>query len=75
MEARLLAHGYFGQPPPKSLDRDEFAWLAAALVDAAPADGAATLTRCTAAAGSSAWNGQDNPSAEPATANNASVPT
>ena len=48
MLARLLAHPFFGQPPPKSLDRDEFGWR---LVEAlGPADGAATLTAFTAAA-------------------------
>ncbi|HZS84546.1 MAG TPA: anhydro-N-acetylmuramic acid kinase [Stellaceae bacterium] len=50
-EARLaafLAHPYFDRPPPKSLDRDDFA---ASLADGlSPADGAATLTAMTAAA-------------------------
>lgn len=47
--ARLLADPYFQRPPPKSLDRDHFAALAAAAVaDLAPADGAATLARFTA---------------------------
>lgn len=47
--ARLLADPYFQRPPPKSLDRDHFAALAASAVAAlAPADGAATLARFTA---------------------------
>ena len=45
--AAMLAHSYFDQPPPKSLDRADFT------IDAArglsPADGAATLTAFTAA--------------------------
>ena len=46
--ARLLAHPFFGRPPPKSLDRDEFGWR---LVETlGPADGAATLTAFAAAA-------------------------
>jgi anhydro-N-acetylmuramic acid kinase len=49
---RLLSHPYFGKPPPKSLDRLDFA---AALADSglenlSPADGAATLVAFTAAA-------------------------
>ncbi|MEM9437292.1 MAG: anhydro-N-acetylmuramic acid kinase [Pseudomonadota bacterium] len=43
---RLLAHGYFAQMPPKSLDRDAFAIDVGHLSDA---DGAATLTACVAA--------------------------
>lgn len=47
--ARLLADPYFRRPPPKSLDRDHFAALAASAVAAlAPADGAATLAQFTA---------------------------
>jgi anhydro-N-acetylmuramic acid kinase len=46
--AHFRAHPYFIQMPPKSLDRDDFAsYVPAGL---APADGAATLTRATAAA-------------------------
>ena len=42
-----LRHSYFGQPPPKSLDRNAFALE---LIDQLPvADGAATLTAFTAA--------------------------
>ncbi len=44
---RLLGHPYFDRPPPKSLDRGAFAGLADGL---SAADGAATLTACTAAA-------------------------
>jgi anhydro-N-acetylmuramic acid kinase len=46
MEA--LAHPFFALPPPKSLDRNDFASLR--LRAMAPADGAATLTAFTAAA-------------------------
>jgi anhydro-N-acetylmuramic acid kinase len=52
----LLAHPYFAAPPPKSLDRDDFAAHARALLRPesgprlSPADGAATLTAFTAAA-------------------------
>jgi anhydro-N-acetylmuramic acid kinase len=46
--ARGLQQPFFALPPPKSLDRNDFAGLA--LGDAAPADGAATLTAFTAAA-------------------------
>jgi len=42
----LLAHPYFGRPPPKSLDRDDFS--IAAVADLGTADGAATLTAFTA---------------------------
>jgi anhydro-N-acetylmuramic acid kinase len=46
--ARALAHPFFAVPPPKSLDRNEFAALR--LGQIAPEDGAATLTAFTAAA-------------------------
>lgn len=46
--ARALQQPFFALPPPKSLDRNDFALLA--LRDMAPADGAATLTAFTAAA-------------------------
>ena len=46
--ARALEHPFFALPPPKSLDRNDFASLA--LRDMPPADGAATLTAFTAAA-------------------------
>lgn len=46
--ARLLTHPYFTLPPPKSLDRNSFD--ASSLEGLSPADGAATLTRFTAAA-------------------------
>jgi anhydro-N-acetylmuramic acid kinase len=46
--ARALALPFFALPPPKSLDRNDFAALK--LGDVAPADGAATLTAFTAAA-------------------------
>ncbi|THD62489.1 MAG: anhydro-N-acetylmuramic acid kinase [Bradyrhizobium sp.] len=46
--ARGLQHPFFALPPPKSLDRNDFASLA--LPDVPPADGAATLTAFTAAA-------------------------
>ena len=48
---RLLAHPYFARPPPKSLDRLDFAAALAAsgLEHLSPADGAATLVAFTAA--------------------------
>ena len=46
--ARALTHPFFALPPPKSLDRNDFASLV--LPDMSPADGAATLTGFTAAA-------------------------
>src|ERR1700731_625545 len=45
---RALEHPFFTLPPPKSLDRNDFASLM--LRDMAPADGAAQLTAFTAAA-------------------------
>ncbi len=46
--ARAMHHPFFALPPPKSLDRNDFASLK--LREMAPADGAATLTAFTAAA-------------------------
>ena len=46
--AAFLAHPYFDRPPPKSLDRDDFARFTAEGLS--PEDGAATLTAMTAAA-------------------------
>src|SRR5207237_4092669 len=46
--ARALDPPFFAPPPPKSLDRNDFASLA--LREMRPADGAATLTAFTAAA-------------------------
>jgi anhydro-N-acetylmuramic acid kinase len=46
--ARALELPFFGAPPPKSLDRNDFAALR--LGEMAPADGAATLTALTAGA-------------------------
>ena len=46
--AEALQHPFFALPPPKSLDRNDFASLV--LRDMPPADGAATLTAFTAAA-------------------------
>jgi len=45
---RFLAHPFFRRPPPKSLDRDDFAAFVPGALSAA--DGAATLTAMTAAA-------------------------
>jgi anhydro-N-acetylmuramic acid kinase len=45
--AASLRHSFFAKPPPKSLDRNDFATLR--LDNAADADGAATLTAFTAA--------------------------
>ncbi|RAU21458.1 anhydro-N-acetylmuramic acid kinase [Paramagnetospirillum kuznetsovii] len=53
--AEFLTHPYFARTPPKSLDRDDFAAFAAALVAGMEAaDGAATLAGFTAAAVSAA---------------------
>ena len=46
--ARALQHPFFALPPPKSLDRNDFASLE--LHDVSPADGAAPLTAFTATA-------------------------
>ena len=49
--AELLRHPYFGRPPPKSLDRDQFGDRCAHISHAyAPADAAALLTAFCAAA-------------------------
>src|SRR6266403_4068097 len=51
--ARVLAHPFFSQPPPKSLDRNAFRqWVAeeGRLASKSTQDGAATLTAVTAAA-------------------------
>jgi anhydro-N-acetylmuramic acid kinase len=51
--ARILAHPFFAEPPPKSLDRNAFHhWIAEdeKLGDKSVEDGAATLTALTAAA-------------------------
>jgi len=53
--AVFLSDPWFEEPPPKSLDRDDFARLAAKLTRGlSPADGAATLTAFTAAAAGAA---------------------
>jgi anhydro-N-acetylmuramic acid kinase len=44
--SQLLSHDYFSAPPPKSLDRDDFASIELAALN--PADGAATLAAFTA---------------------------
>ncbi len=44
----LLAQEYFRTAPPKSLDRDAFAWLQGVVADLGDADAAATLTRAVA---------------------------
>ncbi len=46
---RVLAHGFFGLPCPKSLDRNAFAFANIGLPDFSVADGAATLSALTAA--------------------------
>ncbi|EKE43674.1 anhydro-N-acetylmuramic acid kinase [Oceaniovalibus guishaninsula JLT2003] len=48
--ARLAALPWFARRPPKSLDRDAFAWLNAAVAGLKDADAAATLTACAARA-------------------------
>ncbi len=47
---RFLDHPFFRRKPPKSLDRDAFAGLAAEVEPLSDADAAATLTACSAAA-------------------------
>lgn len=48
---RLLAHPFFGEPPPKSLDRNDFRGFVGDTLDRiGVANGAATLTALTAAA-------------------------
>lgn len=47
--ARFLSEGYFRRMPPKSLDRDAFAWLQGAVSALSDADAAATLTAAAAA--------------------------
>ncbi|HEY2137419.1 MAG TPA: anhydro-N-acetylmuramic acid kinase [Xanthobacteraceae bacterium] len=47
---RVLAHPFFDQPPPKSLDRNHFAFAHLGLPDVSLADGAATLAALTAEA-------------------------
>src|SRR5215510_2872475 len=46
--ARVLTHPYFDLPPPKSLDRNEFAYVNMDLSAFSVPDGAATLTALTA---------------------------
>lgn len=46
---RVLAHAFFNQPCPKSLDRNAFAFANIGLPDFSVADGAATLSALTAA--------------------------
>ncbi|MBK5924253.1 anhydro-N-acetylmuramic acid kinase [Rhodovulum sulfidophilum] len=45
----FLAHPYFRKPPPKSLDRNDFAGLLEAVAGCSDADAAATLTAAVAA--------------------------
>ena len=45
---RLSRHAWFRKQPPKSLDRDDFAWLNDAVADLSDADAAATLTEAIA---------------------------
>jgi anhydro-N-acetylmuramic acid kinase len=47
---KALTHAFFDAAPPKSLDRNAFAFVSAGLAQASTADGAATLTALTAAA-------------------------
>jgi anhydro-N-acetylmuramic acid kinase len=44
---RMMRHPYFDRPPPKSLDRNHFATLAAEIEGLSDADGAATLSAFT----------------------------
>jgi anhydro-N-acetylmuramic acid kinase len=43
--AAFMAHSYFAQPAPKSLDRDAFDWLGKAVADLPDADALATLAQ------------------------------
>ena len=43
--ATFMAHPYFAQPAPKSLDRDAFDWLGKAVADLPDADALATLAQ------------------------------
>ncbi|MFN0115734.1 MAG: anhydro-N-acetylmuramic acid kinase [Paracoccaceae bacterium] len=47
---RFLAHPFFHRMPPKSLDRNDFAWLLPAVAGLSDADAAATLSACAAVA-------------------------
>lgn len=60
--ARLLSQAYFMKMPPKSLDRNDFGWLLAAVGGLSDADAAATLT---AAAVQSAVRGMEHFPAPP----------
>lgn len=53
--AQVLAHPYFGRPPPKSLDRDSFGTLAGSVASLSDADAAATLTAVAAASVQAGW--------------------
>lgn len=53
--AAFAAHPHFDRPPPKSLDRDAFGDLAAAVADLADADAAATLVAALAEAVGQGW--------------------
>jgi 16S rRNA (guanine(527)-N(7))-methyltransferase RsmG len=48
--ARVLTHPFFSRPPPKSLDRNAFAFVNEELTDVSVRDGAATLAALTAKA-------------------------
>ena len=48
--ARVLGHSFFAAPPPKSLDRNAFAFVNEELTDVSVRDGAATLAALTAKA-------------------------
>ncbi|WP_372802222.1 anhydro-N-acetylmuramic acid kinase [Paracoccus seriniphilus] len=52
---RFLAHPYFERPAPKSLDRDQFVELSAAVDALSDADAAATLVAALAAAVAAGW--------------------
>lgn len=53
--ADFLDHPYFDRPPPKSLDRDQFAGLAQAVARLDDADAAATLVAALAGAVAAGW--------------------
>ncbi|MDO5614366.1 MAG: anhydro-N-acetylmuramic acid kinase [Paracoccus sp. (in: a-proteobacteria)] len=62
--AGFLRHPFFDVPPPKSLDRDAFAGLAASVAGLADADAAATLVAALAGAVAAGWRWMPRPPAQ-----------
>ncbi|MDP5306412.1 anhydro-N-acetylmuramic acid kinase [Paracoccus spongiarum] len=61
--ARFMGNPFFDRPPPKSLDRDQFATLAAEVDGLSDADAAATLVAALAAAVGAGWRWLPTPPA------------